>query len=113
MPGFPNDGRAAHAFNFFEHNRGTFDVADNGRAGVFFQYAARIKCHENITAQNIAFVINHADAVTITIKGDAEIALFPVYQLDKITQVFINRGVRVMVGVRVRVKGVVPAVSIY
>jgi len=53
---------------------------------------------EHITPDNLSTLIDDADAITIAIKGDANIRLFAHYALGQITHIFGNGRVGVMVG---------------
>lgn len=88
MAGFVHDGAAAEGVQLVVHHLRTFDLADEGGSGLAREDFAAIDEHQHVAKDHLAFLIDGADAVRVTIEGHAEVRTVGLYRRDEVFEIF-------------------------
>ena len=76
VPGFEDHRLAAHAFDLVDEHLAGFHICNDGRAGLISQDLTCGQNHDLITPENTPLTVDHADAIAVAIKAEADVAVF-------------------------------------
>ena len=73
VAGAPHDRLAAVVLDVFHQGERAFHVEDDGPTRLFFEGFAGVEDHVHVGPQDVAVVVNHAQAVAVAINADAHV----------------------------------------
>ena len=97
MAGLPHQRVAAGLGHLVEQHLARLHVGDDGPARLRLQHVAREHDQQLVAEQDVAFIVDHADAVPVAVEGDAEIGLLARHLGDDLLEVLRDRRVGMVV----------------
>jgi hypothetical protein len=96
MACLPHQRHPTGTFNFIEQHLACLHIRDDRAAGMLLQHISCQQHQQLIAKQNGTRVIDQADAVRITIKGDADIRVTVCHFTDQLLQIRRDRWIWVV-----------------
>ncbi len=98
VAGTPHQRLAAPSLDLGGQVAGAFDVEDDPGARVALDNVAGEQHHQPVGIDQVAFVGDHAHAVTVAVEGQAQVSPGFLHLGDQVLQVFRLAGIGVVVG---------------